>query len=201
MLPHFHQATWLILRRAMATSTTLLTRQEALNKAAAAAQAQQGKYLSFYSSILGGIVKDVDLMWVPIDDHMAHRGHAVFDTAIGTPQPFSMLCSSDSLPVRNGHVYQLDQHLDRFILSAKGCHLWKEAEFPEFIRRENLKSIILDTIRHAGEKDQSVRYWLGAGTGGFGISDKECQRPSFYVLCRASGCISHPCKCVSKCCL
>lgn len=73
----------------MATAATLLTRQEALNKAAAAAQKHKGVYLSFYSSILGGIVRDVDLMWVPIDDHMTHRGHAVFDTAIGPP-PYTL---------------------------------------------------------------------------------------------------------------
>ena len=36
---------------------------------------------AFYSSDLGGIVTHPALMLVAIDDHMVHRGHAVFDTA------------------------------------------------------------------------------------------------------------------------
>jgi hypothetical protein len=44
-----------------------------------AAAAQQ--YFALYSSILGGVVTDPALMVIPFDDHMVHRGHAVFDTA------------------------------------------------------------------------------------------------------------------------
>ncbi|KAK9828556.1 hypothetical protein WJX72_000741 [[Myrmecia] bisecta] len=39
-------------------------------------------YKAFYSSELGGIVTEPALMSVAIDDHMVHRGHAVFDTAL-----------------------------------------------------------------------------------------------------------------------
>ena len=66
-------------------------------------------YRAFYSSELGGIVTDPALMVVPIDDHMVHRGHAVFDTAI----------------LVEGQLYELDSHLDRFLRSAaqvKCCH-------------------------------------------------------------------------------
>ena len=41
-------------------------------------------YLAFYSSRLGGITVDPALMVVPMDDHLVHRGHAVFDTAMMT---------------------------------------------------------------------------------------------------------------------
>ena len=41
-------------------------------------------YLAFYSSQLGGITLDPALMVVPMDDHLVHRGHAVFDTATMT---------------------------------------------------------------------------------------------------------------------
>lgn len=34
-----------------------------------------------YSSIFGGITIDPAAMVIPIDDHMVHRGHGVFDTA------------------------------------------------------------------------------------------------------------------------
>jgi hypothetical protein len=38
-------------------------------------------YHSFFSSELGGIVTESALMVVPIDDHLVHRGHGIFDTA------------------------------------------------------------------------------------------------------------------------
>jgi len=34
-----------------------------------------------YSSVVGGIVLDPSMMVIPIDDHMVHRGHGVFDTS------------------------------------------------------------------------------------------------------------------------
>lgn len=34
-----------------------------------------------YSSIFGGITTDKAVMLIPMDDHMVHRGHGVFDTA------------------------------------------------------------------------------------------------------------------------
>lgn len=34
-----------------------------------------------YSSVLGGIITDPAAMLIPMDDHMVHRGHGVFDTA------------------------------------------------------------------------------------------------------------------------
>ena len=64
------------------------------------AAAQQ--YFALYSSILGGVVTDPALMVIPFDDHMVHRGHAVFDTAA----------------IVNGMMYQLEAHLNRFERSA-----------------------------------------------------------------------------------
>ena len=39
------------------------------------------QFLAMYSSIFGGITTDPAAMAIPIDDHMVHRGHGVFDTA------------------------------------------------------------------------------------------------------------------------
>lgn len=41
-------------------------------------------YGAFYSSELGGITTDPALMLIHMDDHMVHRGHGVFDTALIT---------------------------------------------------------------------------------------------------------------------
>ncbi len=100
-----------------------------------------------YSSVLGGIVTDPALMVLPLDDHMVHRGHAVFDTATLT----------------HGMLYQLDPHLDRLIKSADG------ARIPPPFPRERLRQIILETAAASRQREGSVRYWLSAGPGGFGL--------------------------------
>ena len=41
-------------------------------------------FRSMYSSLVGAITTDVAAMVLPLDDHMVHRGHSVFDTAILT---------------------------------------------------------------------------------------------------------------------
>lgn len=80
-------------------------------------------YHAFYSSELRGIVTDPALMMVHVDDHMVHRGHAVFDTAI----------------VVDGYAYQLDEHLERLQRSAVMAGL----NLPSSI--EQLSRTILET--------------------------------------------------------
>lgn len=80
-------------------------------------------YKSFYSSVIGGITTHPAFMNVPMDDHMVHRGHAVFDTAI----------------VAGGHIYQLDQHVERFMKSAE------LARIPLPTHEAQIKRIIMDT--------------------------------------------------------
>lgn len=38
------------------------------------------QWVAMYSSIVGGVTTDPVAMVIPIDDHMVHRGHGVFDT-------------------------------------------------------------------------------------------------------------------------
>ena len=60
-------------------------------------------YHAFYSSELQGIITDPAFMVVHMDDHLVHRGHAVFDTAV----------------IVDGFLYQLWEHLQRFQASAE----------------------------------------------------------------------------------
>jgi len=113
-----------------------------------------------YSSVAGGIVTDPALMVLPLDDHMVHRGHAVFDTATLT----------------HGMLYQLDPHLDRLVRSAGGARI--SLPFP----RERLRQIVLETAAASGRREGSVRYWLSAGPGGYGLGPAECVGSSFYVI-------------------
>jgi len=118
-------------------------------------------WLAFYSSITNTIVTDPTYMVIPVDDHMVHRGHSIFDT-----------CS-----VINGRIYGLEFHLDRLVKSAT------LSKIPLYAPREKLKNIIVQTIRAAKREDSLiVRYWLSIGRGGFGVSSKECCGPTFYVV-------------------
>ncbi|HWP60034.1 MAG TPA: aminotransferase class IV [Candidatus Acidoferrales bacterium] len=143
----------------MAT-TPRFTTDEAVERLLKSAHAKAGNFYAMYSSILGGIVTDPALMVVPLDDHMVHRGHGVFDTAT----------------LAHGMLYQLDPHLERLLRSAEMARI--PLPFPP----ARLREIILDTAAASGQREASVRYWLSAGPGGFGLAPSECVGSSFYVI-------------------
>ena len=142
------------------TRTPVLTSDEAIARLQDAVHAKASNFYAMYSSALGGIVTDPALMVLPLDDHMVHRGHSVFDTATLT----------------GGMLYQLDPHLDRLLRSAE------LARVPLPFPREELRQIILDTAAASRQREGSVRYWLSAGPGGFGLGPAECVGSSFYVI-------------------
>ena len=73
-------------------------------------------------------------------------------------------------------LYQLDPHLDRLLKSAGG------ARIPLPFSREQLRRIILETAAASRRRDGSVRYWVSAGPGGYGLGPAECVGSSFYVI-------------------
>ncbi|HEX2931878.1 MAG TPA: aminotransferase class IV [Candidatus Binatia bacterium] len=140
--------------------TPAFTSEQAIARLHQAIHAKATNFYAMYSSVLGGIVTDPALMVLPLDDHMVHRGHAVFDTATLT----------------RGMLYQLDPHLDRLIKSANGARI----ELP--FSREQMRQIILETAAASRRHEGSVRYWLSAGPGGYGLGPAECVGSSFYVI-------------------
>lgn len=55
----------------------------------------EGKqFMAMYSSVVGGITTDPAAMVLPLDDHMVHRGHGVFDTAMIINGSVTLLLSS-----------------------------------------------------------------------------------------------------------
>ena len=113
--------------------TRIFTTDEAIARLGQAVHSKAINFYSMYSSVLGGIVTDPAVMVLPLDDHMVHRGHAVFDTATLT----------------HGMLYQLDPHLDRLLRSAE------LARIPLPFPREDLRQIILDTAAASGKRDGS----------------------------------------------
>lgn len=140
--------------------TPIYPTEEAVTRLRAAVHPKASNFYAMYSSVLGGIVTDPALMVLPLDDHMVHRGHAVFDTAT----------------LVHGMLYQLEPHLERLLRSAA------LARIPLPFSRDQLRRIILDTAAASGRRDASVRYWLSAGPGGFGLGPAECTGSSFYVI-------------------
>ncbi|XP_008226423.1 PREDICTED: D-amino-acid transaminase, chloroplastic-like [Prunus mume] len=117
-------------------------------------------YPAMYSSTYGGIILDPALMVIPIDDHMVHRGHGVFDTAI----------------ILNGFIYELDVHLNRFLRSASKAKI--SSPFP----RSTLRSILVQLAAASQIKKGTLRYWLSAGPGNFLLTPAESSTPAFYAV-------------------
>jgi 4-amino-4-deoxychorismate lyase len=124
----------------MAASVTVavLSGEDVLARLRTLRARQLVKYFAFYSSQLGGVVTDPALMVIPFDDHMVHRGHGIFDTA----------------GLVNGKIYDLEAHLDRFLLSAERSKL----RLP--MSRYEMRDIIVKTTAVSKERDGSIRYWL-----------------------------------------
>uniref|UniRef100_J3M582 Uncharacterized protein n=2 Tax=Oryza brachyantha TaxID=4533 RepID=J3M582_ORYBR len=118
-----------------------------------------------YSSVVGGIILDPSMMVIPIDDHMVHRGHGVFDTAM----------------ISDGYLYELDSHLDRLLISAA------KAKIGSPFSRETLRAILVQMAAASKCRNGSIKYWLSAGPGDFLLSPKGCTDPAFYAVVIASG--------------
>ena len=138
----------------------LLTANDVLENLRALRTRQPVKFSAFYSSQLGGIVTDPALMVIPFDDHMVHRGHAIFDTA----------------GLVNGRIYDLEAHLDRFLGSAE------RSKLKLFGSREVMRDIIIRTTAVSGLRDGAIRYWLSSGPGSLELSPAAGAEPGFFVM-------------------
>jgi 4-amino-4-deoxychorismate lyase len=138
----------------------ILTDRDVLASLDALRAAQPVKYSAFYSSQLGGIVTDPALMVIPFDDHMVHRGHGIFDTA----------------GLVNGRIYDLEAHLDRFLLSAERSRLALAGS------RGEMRDIIIGTTAASGVRDGAIRYWLSSGPGSLELTPAAGAQPGFFVM-------------------
>src|SRR5687768_2162483 len=142
------------------TSIPVLNADNVLGRLTDLRSKQPVSYTAFYSSQLGGIVTDPAAMVIPFDDHMVHRGHGIFDTA----------------GLINGKIYDLDAHLDRFLLSAERSKLRLGPS------REEMRDIIVKTTAASGRRDGSIRYWLSSGPGSLELTPAAGSEPGFFVM-------------------
>mmetsp|Transcript_8813 Transcript_8813/g.26488 ORF Transcript_8813/g.26488 Transcript_8813/m.26488 type:complete len:333 (+) Transcript_8813:117-1115(+) len=129
----------------------------------AAQEEVEERFFAFYSSEFGGVVTEPHLFLVAMDEHLVHRGHSVFDTAM----------------VVHGKMYQLQQHIDRIMTSARRARIDLEKGG---LTKEKLSSAVRAVARVAGRETQAIRFWLGAGRGDFAVSPKETRGATFYCV-------------------
>ncbi|KAJ8532352.1 hypothetical protein K7X08_012275 [Anisodus acutangulus] len=112
------------------------------------------------SSVFGGIILDPAMMVILMDDHMVHRGHGVFDTAI----------------ILDGYLYELDVHLNRFLKSASKARIVSPFTFSE------LKSILIQLAAASKCRKDTLRYWLSVGPRDFLLSPAGCPTSALYAV-------------------
>lgn len=122
------------------------------------ASGSRSLYRAFYSTFLEGISTEPHHMVVPIDDHMVHRGDAVFEAI-----KF----------VREG-IYAFDRHLDRLDVSRNMIGL----ALP--FSRERLERVIIETVRASGIETGLIRLFLARGPGGFTANPYESSASQIY---------------------
>lgn len=118
------------------------------------------EFPAMYSSVFGGITTDPAAMVISMDDHMVHRGHGVFDTAL----------------IMDGHLYELDEHLDRFLRSASVAKI----NLP--FDRERMRNIFIQTVSTSKCREGCLRYWLSSGPGDFLLSPSGCSQSALYAI-------------------
>ena len=120
----------------------------------------QTQYYAMYSSVYEGIVTDPLLMMVPVDDHMVHRGDAVFET----------------LKCVGGNLYNISAHLERLVSSARGLSLHLPCSEKELVE------VVIQTVFAGGHSDCLIRLLLSRGPGSLGVSPYDCSAPALYVV-------------------
>ena len=119
---------------------------------------------AFYEHRMGAICRDPRLLLVPLDDHMVHRGDAIFE----------------SLSFLEGRIIQLDAHLERMKHSAGVQALEPPCPW------EEVRRIIIDVAAAGGEPYGGLKVLLGRGCGGLGVDPAECPECSLDMVATRS---------------
>lgn len=120
-------------------------------------------YYAFYSSWLGGITKNPNLMLLPIDDHMVHRGDGIFE----------------AMKAVKRSVYLMQEHLERLFDSASKISLNLSFDI------DYVKTIILETLRVADQDNAIIRVFISRGPGNFSVNPYDSIEPQLYVIVTA----------------
>lgn len=121
---------------------------------------RSSSYYVMYSSLWEGLVTDPSLMVLPVDDHMVHRGDAVFE----------------AFRFNFGAFYDVDSHLARMRRSAASIEL----EIP--VSDEEIRNILKNMAVHIPGDTALVRLFVSRGPGGFTTNPYETIGSQLYVI-------------------
>ncbi|NQZ01308.1 MAG: aminotransferase class IV [Bdellovibrionales bacterium] len=139
---------------------TVKSEKEVLEAMGALSAQRKTNYFAMYSSWLKGVTTDSRFMLLPIDDHIVHRGDAVFE----------------AFRIHAGAIYDMKAHLDRLQASAKAIEL----PLPGSI--EQIAHIIEETAKIAHQPQATVRLYVSRGPGGFTANPYETLGSGLYVV-------------------
>lgn len=117
-------------------------------------------YYAFYSSWLGGIIKNPQLMVLPLDDHIVHRGDGIFE----------------GIKAVNRSVYLMKEHLERLADSAEKISLNLSFDM------NHVKNRILETLKVANQNNAMIRIFISRGPGNFSVNPYDSIEPQLYII-------------------
>ena len=100
-------------------------------------------------------------MTIPIDDHMVHRGHGVFESG----------------RIFNRQLYAFASHVDRLFVSAAGAGIRMETKWS----KGDIQSLVQQTANVSQCSDGSYRIFVSSGPGSFGIHSLLCEEVCVYI--------------------
>jgi branched-subunit amino acid aminotransferase/4-amino-4-deoxychorismate lyase len=137
-----------------------LSFDEVVSRLKNSTETNRTRYFAMYSSWYGGIIKDPQLMMLPIDDHMVHRGDGVFE----------------AIKCIDGGIYALERHLERLFRSANLISL----KLPHELKA--MHEICVETVRASKAKDCLLRLFLSRGPGGFTTNPYDTMGTQVYLV-------------------
>jgi len=81
----------------------------------------------------------------------------------------------------NGKVFRLDAHLDRLHDSAKTIDLRPPHG------KDELKELVLETLRRNGLRDAYIRLVITRGVGDLGLDPRKCPKPTVFIIATELG--------------
>jgi len=136
-----------------------ITKENVFSREGREPRAWQKDYLAMYSSLWRGVTTDPDLMTIPMDDHLVHRGDGVFDV---------MRCL-------RGRIYQMEPHLKRLERSAAAISLNLPPEYGQ------IRELIEETALAGGDPECVIRVVVSRGPGSFTTNPFDCPSSQLYV--------------------
>lgn len=119
----------------------------------------QGAYLGFYSSVVDGFFKEPWGFWVPLDDHLVHRGDGIFEAGRVVERAF----------------FDLEGHLARLKRSAEKIALILPFEISE------IRTRCLALAKLCDADAATLRLYVSRGPGGFTTNPYEPKRAQLYI--------------------